>query len=80
MFHISKLLSPDSAGARCSPFPVFRQFLGDCQEYRPVASGEQPDIPQGFDSRQVITKDGSSVIHVVKENSQILPYCVILTL
>jgi len=54
-----------------------RVLLGNCQEYRPVASGEQPDIPQGFDSRQVITKDGSSVIHVVKETSQILPYCVI---
>merc|ERR1712004_451029 len=54
-----------------------RVLLGNCQEYRPVASGEQPDIPRGFDSRQVITKDGSSVIHVVKETSQILPYCVI---
>jgi len=54
-----------------------RVLLGNCQEYRPVAAGEQPDIPQGFDSRQVITKDGSSVIHVVKETSQILPYCVI---
>ena len=54
-----------------------RVLLGNCQEYRPVAAGEQPDIPQGFDSRQVITKDGSSVIHVVKETPQILPYCVI---
>jgi len=54
-----------------------RVLLGNCQEYRPVAAGEQPDIPRGFDSRQVITKDGSSVIHVVKETSQILPYCVI---
>ena len=54
-----------------------RVLLGNCQEYRPVATGEQPDIPQGFDSRQVITKDGSSVIHVVKETPQILPYCVI---
>merc|ERR1712107_688596 len=52
-------------------------LLGHCQDYRPVATGEQPDIPQGFDSRQVITKDGSSVIHVVKETPQILPYCVI---
>jgi len=52
-------------------------LLGNCQEYRPVASGEQPDIPEGFDSRQVITKDGSSVIHVARNTSQILPYCVI---
>ena len=52
-------------------------LLGNCQDYRPVASGEQPDIPEGFDSRQVITKDGSSVIHVARNTSQILPYCVI---
>merc|ERR1719195_178253 len=54
-----------------------RVLLGNCHEYRPVASGEQPDIPEGFDSRQVITRDGSSVIHVARNTSQILPYCVI---
>merc|ERR1712107_858236 len=37
------------------------------------AAGYSPRL----DSRQVITKDGSSVIHVVKETPQILPYCVI---
>ena len=52
-------------------------LLGNCQDYRPVASGVQPDIPDGLDSRQVITKDDSPVIHVVRETSQILPYCVI---
>ena len=52
-------------------------LLGNCQDYRPVGSGEQPDIPEGFDSRQVVTKDGSSVIHVARNTSQILPYCVI---
>ena len=50
-------------------------MVGSCEMFKP--KGEiPPDIPDMFDSREVI-KDGVGVLHVVKKPSQILPYCVI---
>ena len=52
-------------------------LLGKCETFDPLPGRKQPEIPKEFDSREVMTKDGSGVIHVVKNPSQILPYCVI---
>merc|ERR1712183_872015 len=50
-------------------------MVGSCEMFKP--KGEiPPDIPDMFDSREVI-KDGVGVVHVVKKPSQILPYCII---
>ena len=52
-------------------------LLGNCEQFTPQPLPNQPEIPEGFDSREVKAMEGSSVIHVVKKPSQILPYCVI---
>ena len=52
-------------------------LLGKCEAFNPLPGRKQPEIPEEFDSREVKTRDGSGVIHVVKNPSQILPYCVI---
>ena len=53
-------------------------LLGDCETFSPLPGvAEQPEIPDQFDSRNVKTRDGSGVIHVVKRPAQILPYCII---
>ena len=52
-------------------------LLGSCQQFNPLPEAKQPEIPQSFDSREVRALDGSSVIHVVKKPSQVLPYCVV---
>ena len=52
-------------------------LLGKCEAFNPLPGRKQPEIPEELDSREVKTRDGSGVIHVVKNPSQILPYCVI---
>jgi len=52
-------------------------ILGDCETFTPRPGTVQPDIPDQFDSREVKTRDGSGVIHVVKRPVQVLPYCII---
>jgi len=52
-------------------------ILGDCETFTPRPGTLQPDIPDQFDSREVKTRDGSGVIHVVKRPAQVLPYCII---
>ena len=52
-------------------------LLGNCQLFSPQPEAKQPEIPEGFDSREVKAVEGSSVVHVVKKPSQVLPYCVI---
>ena len=52
-------------------------LLGRCETYRPSPASVQPEIPETCDSREVVTRDGSGVIHVVRRPAQILPYCVI---
>merc|ERR1719430_2331986 len=52
-------------------------ILGDCETFNPRPGTVQPDIPDQFDSREVKTRDGSGVIHVVKRPAQVLPYCII---
>ena len=52
-------------------------LLGDCETFTPRPGTVQPDIPDQFDSREVKTRDGSGVIHVVKRPAQVLPYCII---
>ena len=52
-------------------------LLGNCQLFSPQPEAKQPEIPESFDSRAVIAMEGSSVIHVVKKPSQVLPYCVV---
>ena len=38
----------------------------------------QPEIPAGFDSRQVVARDGGGgMITVVRNPDQVLPYCVL---
>ena len=56
---------------------LFKVLLGNCELFTPKPLSEQPEIPQMFDSREVRAADGSSVIHVVKKPSQVLPYCVV---
>ena len=51
--------------------------LGRCQDYRPRPQIVQQEIPDEYDSRKVMTRDGSEVIHVVRSPTQILPYCII---
>ena len=52
-------------------------LLGNCETFKPQPGREQPEIPSHFESREVLARDGASVIHLVKSPSQILPYCVI---
>merc|ERR1719234_578761 len=52
-------------------------ILGECETFTPRPGTVQPDIPDQFDSREVKTRDGSGVIHVVKRPVQVLPYCII---
>ena len=52
-------------------------LLGRCETYRPSSALVQSEIPETCDSREVVTRDGSGVIHVVRRPAQILPYCVI---
>ena len=52
-------------------------LLGNCEQFTPQPLPNQPEIPEGFDSREVKAMEGSSVIHVVRKPSQILPFCVI---
>ena len=52
-------------------------LLGNCQLFSPQPEAKQPEIPESFDSRAVIAMEGSSVIHVVKKPSQVLPYSVV---
>ena len=56
---------------------LFKVLLGNCELFTPKPLSEQPEIPEMFDSREVRAADGSSVIHVVKKPSQVLPYCVV---
>ena len=51
-------------------------LIGSCEVFKP--NGSIPDdIPNQFDSRVVQGIDKQSVIHVVKNPDQILPYCII---
>ena len=50
---------------------------GSCEIFNPKPELKQPEIPGVFDSREVKAPEGSSVIHVVRKPSQVLPYCVI---
>ena len=52
-------------------------LLGACEIFNPKPESKQPEIPEDFDSREVKAPEGSSVIHVVRKPSQVLPYCVI---
>ena len=52
-------------------------LLGNCQLFSPQPEAKQPEIPESFNSREVKAMEGSSVIHVVKKPSQVLPYCVV---
>ena len=52
-------------------------LLGSCEIFNPKPESKQPEIPEDFDSREVKASEGSSVIHVVRKPSQVLPYCVI---
>ena len=56
---------------------LFKVLLGNCELFTPKPLSKQPEIPEMFDSREVRAADGSSVIHVVKKPSQVLPYCVV---
>ena len=56
---------------------LFKVLLGNCELFTPKPLEKQPEIPEIFDSREVRASDGSSVIHVVKKPSQVLPYCVV---
>ena len=56
---------------------LFKVLLGNCELFTPKPLSEQGEIPEIFDSREVKAADGSSVIHVVKKPSQVLPYCVV---
>ena len=56
---------------------LFKVLLGNCELFTPKPLSKQPEIPEIFDSREVRASDGSSVIHVVKKPSQVLPYCVV---
>ena len=56
---------------------LFKVLLGNCELFTPKPLSEQGEIPEIFDSREVKATDGSSVIHVVKKPSQVLPYCVV---
>ena len=56
---------------------LFKVLLGNCELFTPKPLSEQGQIPEIFDSREVKATDGSSVIHVVKKPSQVLPYCVV---
>ena len=56
---------------------LFKVLLGNCQLFTPKPQTKQPEVPEMFDSREVKASDGSSVIHVVKNPSQVLPYCVV---
>ena len=56
---------------------LFKVLLGNCELFTPKPLAKQPEIPEIFDSREVRASDGSSVIHVVKKPSQVLPYCVV---
>ena len=56
---------------------LFKVLLGNCELFTPKPLSEQGEIPEIFDSREVRAADGSSVIHVVKNPSQVLPYCVV---
>lgn len=51
-------------------------LLGKCEVFRPQGLAP-PDIPEEFDSREVVAMDKEGVIHVVKSPDQILPYAVI---
>ena len=52
-------------------------LLGNCETFKPQPGRDQPEIPSHFESREVLARDGTRVIHLVKSPSQILPYCVI---
>ena len=56
---------------------LFKVLLGNCELFIPKPQTKQPEIPDMFDSREVTAADGSSVIHVVKNPMQVLPYCVV---
>ena len=56
---------------------LFKVMLGNCELFTPKPLSEQGEIPEIFDSREVKATDGSSVIHVVRKPSQVLPYCVV---
>ena len=56
---------------------LFKVLLGNCELFTPKPLSKQPEIPEIFDSREVRAPDCSSVIHVVKKPSQVLPYCVV---
>ena len=56
---------------------LFKVLLGNCELFTPKRLSKQPQIPEIFDSREVRASDGSSVIHVVKNPMQVLPYCVV---
>ena len=56
---------------------LFKVLLGNCELFTPKPLLEQGEIPEIFDSREVKSTDGSSVIHVVKKPSQVLPHCVV---
>ena len=56
---------------------LFKVLLGNCELFTPKPLSEQGEIPEIFDSREVKATDGSSVIHVIKKPSQVLPYCVV---
>ena len=49
---------------------------GKCDVFKPQGVAP-PDIPEDFDSREVLSNSEQGVIHVVKKPAQILPYCVI---
>ena len=56
---------------------LFKVLLGNCELFTPKPLAKQPEISEIFDSREVRAVDGSSVIHVVKNPMQVLPYCVV---
>lgn len=49
---------------------------GRCDIYKSTGS-ECGDIGDEFDSRDVQSRDGVGLVHVIKNTTQILPYCVI---
>ena len=51
-------------------------MLGSCEVFNPEKSSLH-QIPEEYDSREVQAQDKQGVIHIVKNPSQILPYCVI---
>lgn len=74
-------------GAYFSEYPAVSMMYGEalllckvmpgrCESFR-HSNFPFPDIQTEFNSREILSNSGTSVIHVVKTASQILPYCVL---